>query len=218
MTDAFVSPQGRVLGSIAPDSRIIAIDRASTASLLLGRRGSWVVELAASWAIVLIVTGLYLWWPRGRGLAGTLWPRLAGRAGVLARSSCGDGVLGVGAGAGAAVHRPALGRRLGQRLPRGAAGDGLGARADGLDHRRRRRGGAEADGEHDHAAMMAAWPICPAWMKRPRAAGPMAAMAAAAHLAFPVLVVPPGMPSGEGGSGKAADWSCDPMRRTAPCA
>jgi uncharacterized iron-regulated membrane protein len=45
--------------------------------LLLGDRGSMIVELAASWAIVMIVTGLYLWWPRqARGLAGIVYPRL----------------------------------------------------------------------------------------------------------------------------------------------
>ncbi len=37
-----------------------------------------IVELAASWTIIMIVTGLYLWWPRGAGgLAGVLYPRLA---------------------------------------------------------------------------------------------------------------------------------------------
>jgi hypothetical protein len=41
----------------------------------------------------------------------------------------------------------------------------------------------------------------------------------AAHLAFPVLVVPPGMPSGEGGSGKAsADWSVRSDAQNRPCA
>ena len=45
--------------------------------LLAGPIGSYVVELAASWAIVMILSGLFLWWPRGaRGLAGTLYPRL----------------------------------------------------------------------------------------------------------------------------------------------
>ncbi|MGE0855686.1 MAG: PepSY-associated TM helix domain-containing protein, partial [Hyphomicrobiaceae bacterium] len=40
------------------------------------------VELAACWAIVMLLTGLYLWWPRERRLAGVLWPRLGsgGRA------------------------------------------------------------------------------------------------------------------------------------------
>ena len=51
--------------------------------LLAGDRGSNLVELAASWAIVMIVTGLILWWPRGiKGLGGVLYPRL-GRGGRI---------------------------------------------------------------------------------------------------------------------------------------
>jgi uncharacterized iron-regulated membrane protein len=45
--------------------------------LLAGDRGSMIVELAASWAIVMMLTGLFLWWPRQAfKLAGTLYPRL----------------------------------------------------------------------------------------------------------------------------------------------
>lgn len=77
MRDVFVSPQGDVLGSINPEQRIMQIMHDIHGQLLLGPRGSWVVELAASWAIVMIATGLYLWWPRGRGAAGVLWPRLS---------------------------------------------------------------------------------------------------------------------------------------------
>jgi len=47
--------------------------------LLAGVVGSYLVEIAACWAIVMLLTGLYLWWPRGRkGLAGVLYPRLRG--------------------------------------------------------------------------------------------------------------------------------------------
>ncbi|TPG18558.1 PepSY domain-containing protein [Sphingomonas koreensis] len=47
--------------------------------LLAGAFGSYMVEIAACWAIVMLLTGLYLWWPRGRrGLAGVLYPRLRG--------------------------------------------------------------------------------------------------------------------------------------------
>ena len=77
MRDVFVSPQGKVVGSLDPDWRIIEIASKIHGSLLMGRQGSWLVELAASWAIVMVLTGLYLWWPRGRGLAGVLWPRLS---------------------------------------------------------------------------------------------------------------------------------------------
>lgn len=75
--EVFISPQGKVLGSLDPDSRIIAIDRKIHGQLLLGKRGSYLVELAASWAIVMIMSGLFLWWPRGHGAAGVIWPRLS---------------------------------------------------------------------------------------------------------------------------------------------
>lgn len=45
--------------------------------LLAGAIGSYLVEIAACWAIVLLLTGLYLWWPQGgAGAAGVLYPRL----------------------------------------------------------------------------------------------------------------------------------------------
>jgi uncharacterized iron-regulated membrane protein len=75
MRDVFVSPQGAVLGSFDTSTRIVEVARRIHGQLLLGPRGSWLVELAACWAIVMVVTGLYLWWPRGRGAAGVLWPR-----------------------------------------------------------------------------------------------------------------------------------------------
>lgn len=76
MLDVFVSPQGKVLGSMEPETRIAPTLSRIHGSLLIGKAGDWIVELAASWAIVMIVTGLYLWWPRGGGLAGVVWPRL----------------------------------------------------------------------------------------------------------------------------------------------
>ncbi len=45
--------------------------------LMMGDAGSWIVELAASWAVVMVLTGLFLWWPRhANGLAGVLYPRV----------------------------------------------------------------------------------------------------------------------------------------------
>ncbi|WP_189338424.1 PepSY-associated TM helix domain-containing protein [Sphingobium sp. SCG-1] len=44
---------------------------------LMGTFGSVLMEIAASWAIVMIITGLFLWFPRDRkGAAGVLYPRL----------------------------------------------------------------------------------------------------------------------------------------------
>jgi uncharacterized iron-regulated membrane protein len=44
--------------------------------LMIGKYGSWIVEVAASWAVVMILTGLFLWWPsNSKGLGGVLYPR-----------------------------------------------------------------------------------------------------------------------------------------------
>ena len=62
--------------------------------LLMGDRGSNLVELASSWTIVMIVTGIYLWWPRNaKGLAGVLYPRLRHGKGLLFRDL--HGVIGM---------------------------------------------------------------------------------------------------------------------------
>ena len=45
--------------------------------MLIGNTGSYIVELAASWTVIMILTGLYLWWPRtSEKFAGVLYPRL----------------------------------------------------------------------------------------------------------------------------------------------
>jgi uncharacterized iron-regulated membrane protein len=67
-----------ILDSIDPEDRFMAIVRTIHGELLMGERGSYLVELAACWAIVMILTGLYLWWPRqASGLAGVVYPRLS---------------------------------------------------------------------------------------------------------------------------------------------
>jgi len=76
-SEVFVSPQGKVLGAIEPASRLSSIVALVHGSLLMGQWGDWLVELAASWTIVMLLTGLYMWWPRPFALAGTLWPRLS---------------------------------------------------------------------------------------------------------------------------------------------
>ena len=72
-----------LLKAVPEDDRLMKVIFRLHGELLLGDRGSMLVELAASWALVMIITGLYLWWPRGaRGLGGLLYPRL-GRGGRL---------------------------------------------------------------------------------------------------------------------------------------
>ena len=74
----YVHPYSLAVLKVSPvDEQLIEIVRTFHGELLAGNFGSVLVELAACWAIVLIVTGLYLWWPRSaRGLAGILYPRL----------------------------------------------------------------------------------------------------------------------------------------------
>lgn len=74
----WVHPQSATaIGEVREADRLMQVIRDIHGKLLMGDTGSIVVELAACWAIVMIVTGLYLWWPRGAaGFAGVLYPRL----------------------------------------------------------------------------------------------------------------------------------------------
>lgn len=66
-----------VLKTVAYEAQFIRLIRSFHGELLAGNAGSIVVELAACWAIVLVISGLYLWWPRSaKSVAGVLYPRL----------------------------------------------------------------------------------------------------------------------------------------------
>ena len=66
-----------VLKSVPHTHRLTEFVRTIHSNLMIGRTGSILIELAASWAIIMLVTGLYLWWPReAAGAAGVLYPRL----------------------------------------------------------------------------------------------------------------------------------------------
>lgn len=76
-TRVYVHPETlAVLRSVPERDRIMNIVFRLHGELLAGDAGSYLVELAASWTIVMILSGLFLWWPRGRGIAGTVYPRL----------------------------------------------------------------------------------------------------------------------------------------------
>lgn len=185
--DVFVSPQGKILGGIDPDMRIAAVIARIHGSLMAGTTGERLVELAASWAIVMILTGLYLWWPRGRGMAGVLWPRIG-------NSFLRDlhAVTGFWAASLALVLLVTALPWTGTwgsmfRLVRTEMGWIQG-------RQNWKTGAAEAHAEHDHQAMM-----------QQMATGvPMTSLAQivsraqSEHMAFPVLVLPPGAPQSFG--------------------
>lgn len=87
LTRVYVHPQTlQILRQEPEDSRPMAVIKRMHGTLLAGDRGSNLVELAASWTIVMILTGLFLWWPRNAmGLAGVVYPRLDRNRRVLWR-------------------------------------------------------------------------------------------------------------------------------------
>jgi len=197
MRDVFVGPRGSVVGVLDPEARISATIARIHGSLLLGRFGDWLVELAASWAIVMILTGLYLWWPRGRGLAGVVWPRrrallrdlhavtgfwVAGLALVLLASGL----------PWAGVWGNAF------RMVRAELGWVNAAPPDW-----KLRTVAAEHAAHDHAAMMAGLSATPSLDLLPA----MVSRARAEELAFPALVKPPGAIDGHGAARRAStEW------------
>ncbi|BDU18954.1 PepSY domain-containing protein [Dyella sp. GSA-30] len=82
----YVDPASlRVLHVVSENDRFMRVIFYLHGELMLGSAGSMVVELAASWTILMLLTGLYLWWPRGRRLAGVFYPRLNQRGRVFWR-------------------------------------------------------------------------------------------------------------------------------------
>lgn len=83
----YVHPQTlAILKSVPHTSRLTEIVRMIHSELLAGRTGSLLIELAASWAIIMLGTGLFLWWPReSSGAAGALYPRFNGGSRVFWR-------------------------------------------------------------------------------------------------------------------------------------
>lgn len=84
---AYVNPYSLdILKTLPMESQFIRQVRTFHGELLAGNAGSILVELAGCWAIVLVITGLYLWWPRNtKGLAGLLYPRLRAKGRQLWR-------------------------------------------------------------------------------------------------------------------------------------
>lgn len=76
----YVNPYtGAILKTIGEEDQPMRIVFHLHGELMAGALGSYLVEIAACWAVVMLLTGLYLWWPRKRrGPAGVLYPRLRG--------------------------------------------------------------------------------------------------------------------------------------------
>ena len=64
--NVFVDPyHGDVLGEQDAKKNLQAVARAIHGELMIGTVGDRLIELAAGWGVVLVVSGVFLWWPRG---------------------------------------------------------------------------------------------------------------------------------------------------------
>ncbi|MGW8423950.1 PepSY-associated TM helix domain-containing protein [Peribacillus simplex] len=74
----FIDPYtGKSIGKLNDEDRIMDKIEEIHGELMAGTLGDRIVELAACWAVVLIVSGLYLWYPKNKlNLSGVLFPRI----------------------------------------------------------------------------------------------------------------------------------------------
>ena len=61
----YVNPyDGTVLGTLSVEHRLMKQTRNIHRALLIGKPGELLMELAACWTLIMIATGVALWWPR----------------------------------------------------------------------------------------------------------------------------------------------------------
>ncbi|CAB3749026.1 PepSY-associated TM helix domain-containing protein [Paraburkholderia humisilvae] len=78
---------GAVLGTLSVDDRFMQVDRMIHRKLLLGKPGELLMELVACWTLVMVGTGVALWWPRaGTTLRAALAPHFTLRGRPLWKS------------------------------------------------------------------------------------------------------------------------------------
>ncbi|MBA2875690.1 PepSY-associated TM helix domain-containing protein [Thermaerobacillus caldiproteolyticus] len=79
MFTVYVNPYtGKIVGKLNASEDIMEIFKKIHSELLIGGTvANRIVELAACWALILLLTGLYIWWPRNKSsIWGTFFPRL----------------------------------------------------------------------------------------------------------------------------------------------
>ncbi len=78
--NVYVNPySGELLGKLDPQSTLYAFARGLHGTLLLGQTGDYLIEIVAGFGVLLVITGLFLWWPRGhQSWRELLWPRRNG--------------------------------------------------------------------------------------------------------------------------------------------
>lgn len=75
----YVNPyNGEIIGTLYEKDRFMAfVNDMHNGELWGGTFGNRLVELAACWAVILVISGIYLWWPRHKkSIFGTIIPRI----------------------------------------------------------------------------------------------------------------------------------------------
>ncbi|MDO6654322.1 PepSY domain-containing protein [Anaerobacillus sp. 1_MG-2023] len=78
LSSVFVNPySGSIVGSLNNEEKFTEIFKKLHSELIVGGTvANRLVELAACWAVILLLTGLYIWWPRKKAsIFGTVIPR-----------------------------------------------------------------------------------------------------------------------------------------------
>lgn len=57
---------GRILGELPDNQRLMEVIKQLHSLEIVGKVANYWVEIVAGWGIVLVVSGVFLWWPRGR--------------------------------------------------------------------------------------------------------------------------------------------------------
>ncbi|WP_269514348.1 PepSY-associated TM helix domain-containing protein [Brevundimonas subvibrioides] len=68
---AFVDPHDARLIGTTPFGGVMETVKRLHSLILLGKWANAIVEIVAGWAIILVATGLFMWWPRGRSVGVT---------------------------------------------------------------------------------------------------------------------------------------------------
>ena len=76
---AFVDPHDAHLIGVTPFGGIMETVKRLHSLIVLGKWANAIIEIVAGWAIILVLTGLFMWWPRGRDV-GTATIRAKGTA------------------------------------------------------------------------------------------------------------------------------------------
>lgn len=67
VTDVFINPYtGAVLGKVKHDQRLMTVVSNLHSLILFGPIPNLIIEVVAGWAMLLVASGVFLWWPRGR--------------------------------------------------------------------------------------------------------------------------------------------------------